>query len=39
MAQIDFGGTIEEVVTLDEFPMEKARKVKETKKDDSGDKE
>jgi ketol-acid reductoisomerase len=27
MAQIDFGGTIEEVVTRDEFPLEKAREV------------
>jgi ketol-acid reductoisomerase len=27
MAQIDFGGTIEEVVMLDEFPMEKAKEV------------
>ncbi len=27
MAQIDFGGTLEEVVTRDEFPLEKARKV------------
>jgi len=27
MAQINFGGTIEEVVTREEFPMEKAREV------------
>jgi ketol-acid reductoisomerase len=27
MAQIDFGGVIEEVVTRDEFPVEKAREV------------
>ncbi|MEE8391019.1 MAG: ketol-acid reductoisomerase [Anaerolineae bacterium] len=27
MAKIDFGGTIEEVVTRDEFPLEKAREV------------
>lgn len=27
MAQINFGGTFEEVVTRDEFPMEKAREV------------
>ncbi len=27
MAKINFGGTIEEVVTRDEFPLEKARKV------------
>lgn len=27
MARIDFGGTIEEVVTRDEFPVEKAREV------------
>jgi ketol-acid reductoisomerase len=27
MAQIDFGGTIEKVVTREEFPMEKAREV------------
>lgn len=27
MAQIDFGGVIEEVVTRDEFPLEKAREV------------
>jgi len=27
MAKIDFGGTVEEVVTRDEFPLEKARKV------------
>ena len=27
MAKIDFGGVVEEVVTRDEFPLEKARKV------------
>ena len=27
MAQINFGGTLEEVVTRDEFPLEKAREV------------
>jgi ketol-acid reductoisomerase len=27
MAKIDFGGTLEEVVTRDEFPLEKARQV------------
>jgi ketol-acid reductoisomerase len=27
MAQINFGGTVEEVVTRDEFPLEKAREV------------
>ena len=27
MAKIDFGGTVEEVVTRDEFPLEKAREV------------
>ncbi len=27
MAQIDFGGTLEEVVTREEFPLEKAREV------------
>ena len=27
MAKIDFGGVIEDVITLDEFPLEKARKV------------
>lgn len=27
MARIDFGGVVEEVVTRDEFPLEKARKV------------
>ena len=27
MAKIDFGGTVEEVVTRDEFPVEKAREV------------
>jgi len=27
MAQIDFGGTIEEVITSDEFPIEKARDI------------
>jgi hypothetical protein len=27
MAKIDFGGTEEEVVTRDEFPLEKAREV------------
>ena len=27
MAKIDFGGTVEEVVTRDEFPLEKARQV------------
>lgn len=27
MARIDFGGTVEEVVTRDEFPLEKAREV------------
>jgi ketol-acid reductoisomerase len=27
MAQINFGGTLEEVVTRDEFPMEKAREI------------
>lgn len=27
MAKIDFGGTIEEVVTLEEFPIEKAREI------------
>ncbi len=27
MAQIDFGGTVEEVITLEEFPIEKAREV------------
>ena len=27
MAKIDFGGTIEDVVTRDEFPLEKAREV------------
>ncbi len=27
MAEIDFGGTMEEVVTRDEFPVEKAREV------------
>ena len=27
MVKIDFGGTIEEVVTRDEFPLEKAREV------------
>lgn len=27
MARIDFGGTVEEVVTRDEFPVEKAREV------------
>ena len=27
MAHIDFGGTIEEVITADEFPLEKAKEV------------
>ncbi|MGB9301849.1 MAG: ketol-acid reductoisomerase, partial [Anaerolineae bacterium] len=27
MAKINFGGTVEEVVTRDEFPLEKARQV------------
>ena len=27
MAQIDFGGTVEEVITSDEFPIEKAREI------------
>jgi ketol-acid reductoisomerase len=27
MAKIDFGGTVEEVVTRDEFPLEKAREL------------
>jgi ketol-acid reductoisomerase len=27
MAKIDFGGTIEDVVTDDEFPLEKAREI------------
>ena len=27
MAKINFGGTLEEVVTREEFPMEKAREV------------
>jgi len=27
MAKIDFGGVVEEVVTLEEFPLEKAKKV------------
>jgi len=27
MAKIDFGGTLEEVVTLEEFPIEKAREI------------
>ena len=27
MAKIDFGGTVEEVVMRDEFPLEKAREV------------
>ena len=27
MAKIDFGGTVEDVVTRDEFPLEKAREV------------
>jgi ketol-acid reductoisomerase len=27
MAKIDFGGTVEEVVVRDEFPLEKAREV------------
>jgi len=27
MAEIDFGGVIEEVITRDEFPLEKARQV------------
>ena len=27
MAQLDFGGTIENVVTREEFPLEKAREV------------
>jgi len=30
MARIDFGGVVEEVVTRDEFPLEKARKVLES---------
>ena len=27
MAKIDFGGVLEEVVTLEEFPLEKAKEV------------
>ena len=27
MAQIDFGGVVEEVITVEEFTVEKARKV------------
>ncbi len=27
MAEIDFGGTLEEVITADEFPLEKAREI------------
>ena len=27
MAKINFGGTMEEVVTLDEFPLEKAQSI------------
>lgn len=27
MAQINFGGSVEEVVTREEFPLEKAREV------------
>ena len=27
MAKIDFGGTVEDVITLDEFPIEKAREI------------
>ena len=27
MAKIDFGGTVEEVVTSEEFPLDKAREV------------
>ena len=27
MAKIDFGGTLEEVVTSEEFPLEKAREI------------
>ena len=27
MAKVDFGGTIEEVITRSEFPLEKARQV------------
>ena len=27
MAKLDFGGTVENVVTRDEFPVEKAREV------------
>ena len=27
MAKIDFGGTVEDVVTRDELPLEKAREV------------
>ena len=27
MAKLNFGGTIEEVVTRDEFPLEKAREI------------
>ena len=27
MAEIDFGGVLEEVVTLEEFPLEKAKDV------------
>ena len=27
MAQIDFGGVVEEVITVDEFPLERAREI------------
>ena len=27
MAKIDFGGVIEDVVTLEEFPLEKAKEI------------
>ena len=27
MAKIDFGGVVEEVITIDEFPLERAREL------------